>query len=70
MSKKSFETSLETLESVVQELESGKLSLDDSLKKFEEGIKLYKGCKNLLAQAEKKISLLSDTLKEEEYEEE
>ena len=70
MSKKSFESSLESLEEVVHELEGGKLSLDDSLKKFEEGIKLYKGCKDLLSKAEKKITVLSESLKEEDYEEE
>jgi exodeoxyribonuclease VII small subunit len=68
MTKKSFETSLVKLEEVVQDLEGGQLSLDDSLKKFEEGINLYKGCKDLLSKAEKKISVLSDSLKEEEYE--
>ncbi len=70
MSKKNFEGSLKKLEEVVNALESGELSLDDSIKRFEEGIKLYKGCKDLLGDAEKKISILSDSLKEETYEEE
>ncbi len=70
MSKKNFEGSLKKLEDVVQSLESGELSLDDSIKRFEEGIKLYKGCKDLLSEAEKKISVLNDSLKEEAYEEE
>ena len=69
MAKPSFETSLEKLETLVTELESGQLSLDDSIKKFEEGIKLYKSCKSKLTEAEKKISILTDSLQEEEYEE-
>lgn len=62
-----FEEELEKLESLVQELESGKLSLDDSLSKFEVGLKLYKNCKTLLGDAEKKITILSESLKEEDY---
>lgn len=69
MAKPSFETSLEKLETLVTELESGQLSLDDSIKKFEEGIKLYKSCKSKLTEAEKKISILTDSLQEEEYQE-
>lgn len=69
MSKKNFETSLEKLENIVTEIESGNLSLDENIKKFEEGIKLYKSCKDLLSQAEKKITLLSDSLQEQEYKE-
>lgn len=62
-----FEEELEKLEGLVQELESGKLSLDDSLNKFEVGLKLYKNCKSLLNDAEKKITVLSENLKEDEY---
>lgn len=70
VSKKNFESSLLKLETVVSSLEGGELSLDESIKKFEEGIGLYKGCKELLGEAEKKISVLTDSLKEEEYFEE
>ena len=67
--KKKFklEEELEKLEGLVQELESGKLSLDDSLKHFEQGLEMYKNCKSLLNEAEKKITLLSDEMKEESY---
>jgi len=58
MASKSFETSMETLEKIVHELESGDLSLEDSIKKFEEGIKLSKQCAKKLDETEKKISLL------------
>lgn len=68
MSKKSFENTLTELETLVSDLESGELELDASIDKFEEGVKLYKNCKTLLGKAEKKISVLTDSLKEENYE--
>ncbi|ATH09355.1 exodeoxyribonuclease VII small subunit [Halobacteriovorax marinus] len=67
--KQSFEESLNELEKLVQGLEDGDLSLDESLKKFEEGTKLYKFCKDELTKAEKKITKLSDSLKEVALEE-
>ena len=63
---KNFEISLEELEEVVGSLEDGKLDLDDSLVLFEKGVGLYKDCKGLLDKAEKKISKLSESLREEE----
>ncbi len=59
-----FEKKLEKLEKIVQELEEGELGLAKSLKKFEEGIDLYKECKNQFVKAEKKISELAENLKE------
>ena len=67
MAKKSFEDSIEKLESLVENLESGDLTLDESIKKFEEGIKLYKSCKDLLSESEQKIKVLTDSLKEEDF---
>ncbi len=64
--KKNFEDSLLALEGLVSELEAGELGLDDSIKKFEEGIKLYKNCRESLESAEKRIQVLTDSLKEEE----
>ncbi len=58
MAKKTFETSLETLEQITNELENGELSLDDSLKKFDEGIKLAEFCNKKLNEAQGKIELL------------
>jgi exodeoxyribonuclease VII small subunit len=55
-----FEKAMEQLEAIVQELESGALSLDDALKKFEEGIKLSKYCSARLDETEKKIALLME----------
>ncbi|TNE97293.1 MAG: exodeoxyribonuclease VII small subunit [Deltaproteobacteria bacterium] len=61
-----FETQLEKLEEIVGQLESGELNLDDSLKKFEEGVQLFKSCKDKLSKAEKKIAQLNESLNEEE----
>ncbi|MDP2862431.1 MAG: exodeoxyribonuclease VII small subunit [Desulfobacterales bacterium] len=58
MAKLSFEIAMKQLEQIVQELESGNLSLEDSIKKFEEGIKLSKFCSSKLDETEKKITLL------------
>ncbi len=55
----SFEKDLETLEKIVEELEEGGLSLDDSLKKFEEGMRLAQRCDKALNAAEKKIEILT-----------
>ncbi|MFT7243603.1 MAG: exodeoxyribonuclease VII small subunit [Candidatus Azotimanducaceae bacterium] len=53
-----FESSLARLESLVEQMESGELSLDESLKLFEEGIKLTRECQQALADAEQKVNLL------------
>jgi exodeoxyribonuclease VII small subunit len=58
MAKSSFEKDLEKLEGIVEALEEGGLSLDDALKKFEEGMKLAHGCEKALSAAEKKIEIL------------
>lgn len=57
-SKNTFEESMKNLETIVNELEKGDLSLDESVEKFEEGIKISKECNNMLESAEKKISIL------------
>ena len=64
-----FETSLKELEKIVRELESGEVNLDQSLMRFEQGIDLYKKCRTTLEGAEKKIKILSDSLKEIDYKE-
>lgn len=56
--KITFEESMKNLEAIVTELEKGELSLDESVEKFEEGIKISKECNNILESAEKKISIL------------
>ncbi len=59
MAEPKFEKDLEKLEKLVEALEEGGLSLDDSLKKFEEGIKLSQRCDKALNAAEKKIEVLT-----------
>jgi exodeoxyribonuclease VII small subunit len=54
-----FEESLEELEKIVAELESGKLGLAEALSRYEQGVKHLKGCQQLLEHAERKIELLS-----------
>lgn len=60
MPKISFEKALEQLEQIVEDLESGELSLEKALKKFEEGMKLSQYCNQKLDESEKKISLLME----------
>lgn len=69
ISTSDFEGSLKELEQIVRELESGDINLDESLKRFEKGIELYKKCRLTLESAEKKIKILSDSLKEIDYQE-
>ena len=62
---------MEKLEKTVQELESGNLNLEDSIKKFEEGMELAKRCNEMLEEAEKKITVLikkDDKIIEENFE--
>jgi len=56
--EKNFEDSITELEKIVSDLESGDNTLDESMKKFEEGMKLAKNCNELLEKAEKKISVV------------
>jgi len=60
LSQDNFESSLETLESIVNQLENGDLSLDQSLSAFEKGIQLTRDCQKTLADAEQKIKILTD----------
>ena len=53
-----FEKNMQELEKIVQELEKGDLNLDDSIKKFEEGMNLSKSISDYLEEAEKKITIL------------
>ena len=58
---KDFETSLKKLEQIVSDLENGDLPLEESIKTFEEGVKLTKHCQNLLSKAELKIQKLVES---------
>ena len=58
MAEPKFEKDLEKLEQTVEALEAGGLSLDDALKRFEDGIKLARRCDKALTEAERKIEIL------------
>ncbi|WP_066016008.1 exodeoxyribonuclease VII small subunit [Endozoicomonas atrinae] len=53
-----FEQSLAELETLVQQMESGDMSLEESLKAFEQGIKLTRSCQKALTDAEQKVQKL------------
>lgn len=63
MKEKQFEDAMKELEDIVKRLESGDLSLEESLKIFEEGIALSRYCFRKLEEAEKRVSIL---IKDEE----
>lgn len=55
---RTFEASLEALEQIVQQLETGDLPLEKSLELFEQGIRLSRECQDRLSQAERRIEIL------------
>jgi exodeoxyribonuclease VII small subunit len=61
-SAKSFEASLEELEALVQELESGELGLEDALTRFERGVAVSKQCHQALDNARLRIDGLNESL--------
>lgn len=61
-SSPSFEEALQKLESLVEKMESGDISLEQSLEWFEEGIRLVKSCRKQMENAEQKVqSLIKDS---------
>ena len=58
MAENTFEEAVKRLEEIVRNLESGDLPLEDSLRDFEEGMKLVTFCSGKLEEAEKKVSVL------------
>jgi exodeoxyribonuclease VII small subunit len=56
--KKTFEASLQELEKIVRRLEDGDLPLEESLKLFENGVRLSRECQERLNQAERRIEIL------------
>ena len=70
MANVNFEDNVEKLEKIVSELEKGDLNLDESITKFEDGIRISKECNKILEEAEKKITILLEkdgTVKEEKF---
>ena len=55
-----FEHSLDALEQLVEKMEHGEMSLEDSLAAYERGVGLYRRCQQALEQAELRVRLLSD----------
>ena len=69
--KKNFEEQIEELENIIKELEAGKLNLDESVEKFEAGMKISKECSKMLESAERKITILLNkdgNVEEEDFE--
>ncbi len=60
MKKIDYEKSIERLEEIVDRLESGETSIEESIKLFEEGTRLSKSCYQVLQRAEQKIIQLSE----------
>ena len=54
-----FEKSFQQLNLIIEKMESGELSLDASLKQFEEGIALIRSCQQTLSEAEQKVQILT-----------
>jgi exodeoxyribonuclease VII small subunit len=73
MAEKKFEAALARLEEIVKELETGDLPLEQSLKLYEEGIKLSRLCNKRLEDAERRVEILlksrNGTVKAEPFEE-
>ncbi|KGO15003.1 exodeoxyribonuclease VII small subunit [Clostridium botulinum] len=65
--KESFENMLEKLETIVDSMDNGEITLEDSMKSYEEGIKLCNKLYKVLKDAEGKIKILEDN-KEKDFE--
>lgn len=56
----SFEQAVDQLESLIEQIESGEIGLEDALKRYEDGTKLIQRCRGILDKAEKKIEALTE----------
>lgn len=71
MKELKFEEAMQKLETIASDLEKGDLSLEESVTKFEEGMKLSKQCNDMIEKAEKKITILlqkDGKIEEEKFE--
>jgi len=66
---KDYEKNKVELEAIINKLEAGELSLEDSLSQFKRGIELYQDLETMLSQAEKEVQIIVDS-KEKKFEEE
>lgn len=62
LKKANFETSMMELEELVNKIEAGNLSLEESLIEFEKGVKLSRECQSALTNAEQRVKILTDSL--------
>ena len=65
--KPDFETAMADLEALVSKIESGDLSLEESLKEFEKGVKLSRACQAALKDAEHRVKILSEEGEEHDF---
>ena len=65
--KPDFETAMTDLEALVSKIESGDLSLEESLKEFEKGVKLSRECQAALKDAEHRVKILSEDGEEHDF---
>ncbi len=68
-----FESAVERLEEITDQLEAGETSLEDSIKLYTEGLEIAQYCEKKLTEAQKKIKIVrekNDLLSEEEFDEE
>jgi exodeoxyribonuclease VII small subunit len=63
MKKEKFEEAFSKLEDIVRKLESGNMSLEESLKAFEEGVRLSRICSERLDEAERRVEIMVDAEK-------
>ena len=63
-----FEQALQELETLVEQMEQGELSLEQSLREFERGIALTRACQKALSEAEQKVRILTEEGQEEDFE--
>ena len=66
----SFETSMQELETLIERIESGEIGLEESIKAYERGVDLIKGCRGVLGAAEQRVEELSKKLQAEGRDEE
>lgn len=65
--KPDFETALKELENLLENMESGELSLEESLNAFEQGVKLTAQCQKALSEAEQKVKILTENNTETDF---
>ncbi len=60
-----FETRMDELEALIERIESGEIGLEESIKAYERGVELIRGCREVLGQAEQRVEELSRKLQQD-----